>query len=528
MAVALYARKSTESEDRQVQSLDDQLRVLKDLAEREGIVVDEIFVESKSAKAPGERPEFNRLIESIQNGEVTGILTWAIDRLARNMVDGGQIVHLLQTGKLEFIRTYDRTHRPEDNVLLLSIESGMATNYIQDLSRNVKRGMHGKVERGGFPWKAPLGYINNPVTRGIDPDPQRYHLVKRGWSMLLSGNYTMTEIRRELSELGLTSHLPSRVGEAVSVPQFYKLFRNPFYAGIVQFSGGTSTGSHLPMITPAQFDQGSQMGRRNLVRKYQVHDHFFAGMFKCRNCGGHNVGEKKVKWSKEKGRAVEYVYYRCSAMKGCRKVSMSESAIYKEADRIVNGIRIKPAFMTWAGEELVRQADAEKGSVEPTKRALEDSLQNYEHMLQQARLKVVSGELTGEDLRAIKSQLEVQSTEARKQLNNVLTEAERINEYVEDKLEIAVRANSYKVLERSARRGLIRSLGRQHYLTLGKLEVDLNPVLQKIASFELLRNGSRIPKVGDFVPANSLWWSLIADLRSVARNELLREDEDSS
>ena len=86
----LYARKSSEGEDRQVASVSSQIEELKDLAERQGLDILDILTEEKSAKAPG-RPVFNRMMEDIQNGKAQGIICWKLDRLARNPVDGGQI-----------------------------------------------------------------------------------------------------------------------------------------------------------------------------------------------------------------------------------------------------------------------------------------------------------------------------------------------------------------------------------------------------------------------------------------------------
>jgi len=53
----IYARKSTESEDRQVLSIDSQVTELKNLAAHAGVQVTDVLTESKSAKAPG-RPVF--------------------------------------------------------------------------------------------------------------------------------------------------------------------------------------------------------------------------------------------------------------------------------------------------------------------------------------------------------------------------------------------------------------------------------------------------------------------------------------
>jgi len=85
----LYARKSTEDEERQVMSIEAQLAELADFAKRENIDISEQFIESKSAKKPG-REIFNEMIQKIyESKEPVGILAWHPDRLARNSVDGG-------------------------------------------------------------------------------------------------------------------------------------------------------------------------------------------------------------------------------------------------------------------------------------------------------------------------------------------------------------------------------------------------------------------------------------------------------
>ena len=106
--IAIYARKSTESEDRQILSIDSQVRELKMHAVREGFQVEKVFTESMSAKAPG-RPVFNELYMLIQKGKLDGIVCWKLDRLARNPVDGGAIIWAVEENKLKHLVTPQRS-----------------------------------------------------------------------------------------------------------------------------------------------------------------------------------------------------------------------------------------------------------------------------------------------------------------------------------------------------------------------------------------------------------------------------------
>src|SRR3989344_1758144 len=171
----LYARKSSESEDRQVQSLDDQINRLKKIANDLNLDIKKSYTEAKSAKKPNNRPVFDELIQRIENGEADGILCWQINRLSRNPIDSGKLSWLLQRGILKSIQTIDRQYLPDDNVLLFSVEAGSANQYILDLSKNTKRGMLSKLEKGWQTGVAPLGYLNDKENKIIINDPERFN-----------------------------------------------------------------------------------------------------------------------------------------------------------------------------------------------------------------------------------------------------------------------------------------------------------------------------------------------------------------
>ena len=99
----MYCRKSTDVEDKQVLSIEAQITELREFAKRENLQIVEVFIEKQTAKVPG-RPIFNEMLEKIEIGEANGILSWHPDRLARNSVDGGRIIYLLDTGKLQSLK----------------------------------------------------------------------------------------------------------------------------------------------------------------------------------------------------------------------------------------------------------------------------------------------------------------------------------------------------------------------------------------------------------------------------------------
>lgn len=199
----LYARKSTDTEDTQVLSIKAQLNELRKFARDNHLVIIDEMIEKKTAKMPG-RPIFNSLLARIKNGEATGILAWHPDRLARNSVDGGEIVYLIDTrviNKLVF-PTFWFEPTPQGK-FMLNIAFGQSKYYVDSLSENTKRGLREKARRGEFPGPAPLGYLNDYRSKTIVVDPQFSSVIKQIYELYSSGAYTLREISFLLKEKGV-------------------------------------------------------------------------------------------------------------------------------------------------------------------------------------------------------------------------------------------------------------------------------------------------------------------------------------
>ena len=159
----LYARKSSESEERQALSIDSQVKEMYKIAERDQLHIIEVLTESHSAKSTAQRPVFNQMVENVKNGKYEAILTWAPDRLSRNAGDLGQLVDLMDNGRLSEIRTYGQLFKNSPNEkFLLMILCSQAKLENDNKSENVKRGLRTRCEQGLRPGMAPTGYSNRP------------------------------------------------------------------------------------------------------------------------------------------------------------------------------------------------------------------------------------------------------------------------------------------------------------------------------------------------------------------------------
>ncbi|MCX6378621.1 MAG: recombinase family protein, partial [Armatimonadetes bacterium] len=287
MRYILYARKSSESEDRQVQSIDDQLRILRELGIRQGMQIVKESIESKSAKAPGQRVEFEKMLRLIEQGKADGILCWSVNRLSRNPVDSGKLSWMLQTGALKCIQTPERVYLPEDNVLLFAVETGVANQFILDLKKAVHRGMQSKAEKGWFPHRAPEGYDNDLRERIIIIDPVRFPLLQRAWRLLIEERKSIGEILNILNnDWGYSTRASKRSPSGkMHTSMAYRIFSNPFYAGYFEHGGQTHRGLHPPMVTLEEFRQ-VQLNLRGQIGKRHKGKHNFpyVGLIVCSRC----------------------------------------------------------------------------------------------------------------------------------------------------------------------------------------------------------------------------------------------------
>lgn len=280
MKYVMYCRKSTDTEDKQVLSLESQEKELIRLAKALNIEIVSTLRESKSAKEPG-RPVFNQMMSMINSGKVDAILCWKIDRLTRNPVDGGQIQWLLQNNKIKCIQTFEKVYLPNDNVLMMSIEQAMANQYIRDLSTNVKRGNRTKLENGDWPNQAPLGYLNDKVTKKIIIDLTRKKYIIRAFELYKTGKYGYPEVSDILYKEGFRS----RGNCKVSKSNIQHLLLNPFYYGIMSTGGKLYKGNYKPIISKQLFDSVQETIQERLHPRKRTLMFPIRGLIKCNECG---------------------------------------------------------------------------------------------------------------------------------------------------------------------------------------------------------------------------------------------------
>lgn len=329
----IYARISSEKQEDGF-SIEAQLKALRVYAQTQGFKVISEFVETQSAKASG-RKQFGELLKFLRSSaDCRVILVEKTDRLCRNFQDFimmeslaeelGVEVHLLKESQVISRESKSQDRLVQGMFLLL------ARHYIQNMKEEINKGIRVKVEKGEYPGRAPVGYLNDKATHKIIVDPEKAPSVELAFQLFSTGEHSLESLRKALiSETGLR----------ISKAHLERMLKNVFYIGLFEWVGEEHRGIHEPLIDINTFKQVQNViTGRNGGNKARKHHFPFSGLLKCYYDGCCVSSEI------HKGR---YIYYRCSFGRGkCALPYMPQPKLSEALGILLENIRIPEEVAT--------------------------------------------------------------------------------------------------------------------------------------------------------------------------------------
>lgn len=421
-----YARKSSEAEDRQVESISDQLKVANDIEIQKNLnVIQNPFTEARSAKEPG-RIEFNKMIQEIyRRGDIKGIICWKLNRLSRNPVDEGTLRWLLQSGQIEEIITPDKTYTEVDSDFVMAVEGAGSQRFITDLRKDTARGIKSKTDKGIAPILAPPGYRNciekRQGERDIEPVADQFNLVRNLFDIFLTGNYSVQKLWFKAEELGIKSNR----GKIISRTQLYQMLKNPFYTGTRYIYAGNlyMNGIHKRMLTDDEFDLVQELLSGRSHPRGQIHTDLLTGIMKCGECGRAITSEVKIKNYKN-GKSQTFIYYRCTKKwkgKRCTQPYIRAEMLEKQVLEYLNGLQLSPRFVEWAIKWLKvmhgKQEELREAKYKTTEQAHQEIVKKIVRVVDLT----LSGMLTTEEGMVKKQELELEKKRLSEELKKIDT-----------------------------------------------------------------------------------------------------------
>jgi DNA invertase Pin-like site-specific DNA recombinase len=355
---ALYARKSSEEIERQALSIDSQIKVMLEVAQRDGLHIAEIRKESHSAKSSGSRPVFNQLLKDVRSGVFNGILTWDPSRLSRNAGDIGSVIDLMDQGHLAHIRTHSQkfTNNPNEKFLLM-ILSSQAKLENDNRGINVKRGQKTRAEMGYRPCLTPLGYLQERRagenrSRAVI-DPVRGPIVRQMFEHVAVNGASGRVVLRWMKEIGFTT----RKGKVPTLSMIYRMLHSQFFIGKFEYPQGSGKwykGDYEPLIPEKLFKDVQKVLDLAPKKEWGYKDFHFVRTMTCGGCGSGITAEEKIKYRKN-GSFTKYVYYRCTKSRNlqCKEPSIREDVLVEQLQAMIDTIDLDETGMRKKLEEEV-------------------------------------------------------------------------------------------------------------------------------------------------------------------------------
>ncbi|WP_421839687.1 recombinase family protein [Novosphingobium sp.] len=307
-----YVRVSTVKQGDGV-SLAVQREAILAFASRNNIEIAQWFEEKETAAKRG-RPIFNHMMKELRRGKAHGLVIHKIDRSARNFADWAKIGDLQDAGIDIHFATESLDFRSRGGRLTADIQAVIAADYIRNLREETIKGINGRLKQGMYPFRAPIGYLDNGGGKPKTLDPAKADLVKQAFELYATRQYPLRRLHAEMQRRGLTNH----DGKRVSLSGLANILANPFYTGIIHIkrTGMTYRGAHERLISPNLFERVQAFKSGKSGPKVTRHDHTYRGLFRCGHCSGPMVPER------QKG----HIYYRCPKRE-CPTKTVREEAL---------------------------------------------------------------------------------------------------------------------------------------------------------------------------------------------------------
>ena len=531
--IAYCRRSSEDGVEKQALSIGAQIDEIK--ARFKGLNIVRYIEESHSAFDIG-RPQFDEMVADIRAGKANAIVCWHPDRIARNAVDGGTIIDLLDKKLLKDLKFCAYTfNEGAEGKMMLGIMFTQSKYFSDKLSKDVHRGMKKKASDGWWPGVAPIGYLNSRVEekgrQRVNPDPERFDLVRRLWDHMLTGVYTVPRLQQIADqEWHLKSLQRNQIGGTpISRAGLYSIFTNPFFYGVFNWNGETYQGHHQPMITVDEFDKVQEiLGRKGKPRP-KTHHFAYTGMIRCGECQSMVTAEHKQKVLKSTGESKSYTLYHCTKRKkdvACSQHNLNEISLEEQVKARLNEITIPAKFEEWGVEFLDELNETETKDRSQIYKNAEKGYNDIQTQLDRLLSSLAKGLIDEDEYSALKGKLKAERVKFKSTLDNAEQRADKWHEIGLDIFHFAKYAKDrFDNGTLEEKKHIFANLGSNYILKDKIISLDIKKPFIKIAEgmktiraayprLELEINGSQSHELSNCVAIKQLWLAKWNDFRA--------------
>ena len=407
MKAVIYARYSDGSQ--REESIEGQIRECKEFAERNGFTIIGTYIDRALSAKTDNRPEFQRLVRDSAKRIFEVVLTWKLDRFARNRYDSAHYKSMLRKNGVRVISATENISEGPEGIILESMLEGMAEYYSAELAVKVSRGMRENALKGKYSGTIPLGYMLGDDQKLVI-DPIYAPLVQEAFTRYADGE-RIIDIVDSFNDRGFRT----RKNEPFKFNSFNVLFNNRKYIGEFKYKDIVIPGGVPALVSEEVFEivQNRKMKNKHSPAKAKAkQEYLLTSKLFCGHCGRMLIGESGTSGTK----AVHY-YYKCNGAKrhkDCKKKPVKK-------DWIERGVVIRTVDKVFKADEVNRITDLlvkvqeQENALLPSLRKqlaeVEKGIDNLLNAIQQGLFNV-SAKKRLDDLEAQKEDLEISILQA--------------------------------------------------------------------------------------------------------------------
>lgn len=344
------------------------------------------------------RADYQQMLADAQTGLFSHLGLYRADRFGRDTVEGLQAATRLLGLGIKIRVAHMPSLEPEspDGFFMFLLQMGLAQREIDVLRQRTRDGMEAKLRTGGWPNKAPEGYVNKEELiksgkyhRWVELDPAMKPCLREAWDLLLTGRYTLEQICEELTLRGYTrsggrpwAWTQKSGARRTASNRLHEIFHNPFYAGWAHserfgIAYGEVRGKWEPIVTTTEYEQGIKILHRNYKDKSRERRHFYllkkilwveVNNHRCRMYG-----------STPSGRSRSYAYYITHAKPAGKSIRLRCETIEEQIPDWLRNVAVDPELIP-AIREVYREQIEQTTAADRTAR-----LAKLQHNIAQLR-----------------------------------------------------------------------------------------------------------------------------------------------
>ena len=321
LRAVIYARYSSTGQTEQ--SIEGQLRDCYDLAEELGFIVVKEYIDRALTGKTDNRPNFRRMINDSAFGSFDIIITWKMDRFARNRTDSALYKKILKDNGVKVIYAAENIPEGNEGVILESVLEGLAEYYSLDLAQKTIRGKKESIRKGK--------HVGGSVLYGYKIDTSKYYMIDEAAAPIIRKIFNdyvsgmkATDVAKNLNLAGIKT----KIGDEWTRYKVGKVLRNKKYAGEYECFDVQCETPIPAIIDKETFEAAQELLAKNKKlggRNKSKHKYRLSGKIKCGQCGSAMCGNYAgLSRTNKKVRC----YYACNNKK--EKRGCTASAVHRD------------------------------------------------------------------------------------------------------------------------------------------------------------------------------------------------------